>query len=67
MTPWTLSSKEVWRSTHERAGLLFKVCGVIAMLSMLVPKYSIWLVVLPIIFAGLYLVVFSYTEYRKQG
>ena len=37
------------------------------MLSMLVPKYSIWLVVLPIIFAGLYLVVFSYTEYRKQG
>jgi uncharacterized membrane protein len=67
MTPWTLSSEEVWRSTHERAGLLFKVCGVIAMLSMLVPKYSIWLVVLPIIFAGLYLVVFSYTEYRKQG
>jgi uncharacterized membrane protein len=66
-TPWTLSSDEVWRSTHEKAGLLFKVCGVIAVLSVLVPKYSIWLVVLPITLAGLYLVVFSYTEFKKTG
>lgn len=66
-TPWTLSSDEVWLSTHEKAGLLFKICGVIAVLSMLVPKYSIWLVVLPITFAGMYLVVFSYTEFRKMG
>ena len=66
-TPWTLSSDDVWRSTHERAGLLFKVCGVIALLSVLFPKYSIWLVVVPIIFAGLYLVVFSYYEFRKTG
>ncbi len=66
-TPWTLTSDEVWRSTHERAGLLFKVCGVIAVLSVLVPEYSIWLVVLPITFAALYLVVFSYTEFRKTG
>ncbi len=66
-TPWTLSSDEVWLSTHEKAGLLFKICGVIAVLSVLVPKYSIWLVVLPITFAGMYLVVFSYTEFRKMG
>ena len=66
-TPWTLSSDEVWRSTHEKAGLLFKVCGVIAILSVLVPEYSIWLVVLPILFTGLYLVGFSYYEFRKTG
>ena len=66
-TPWTLSSDEVWRSTHEKAGLLFKGCGVLAVLSVLIPSYSIWLVVFPITFAGLYLVVFSYTEFRKNG
>jgi len=66
-TPWTLSSNEVWRSTHEKAGMIFKVSGVIAVLSVLVPKYSIWLVVLPITLGALYLVVFSYTEFKKTG
>lgn len=66
-TPWTLSSEEVWRSTHEKAGLVFKVCGVIAILSMLVPKYSVWLVVLPILSGGIYLVTFSYLEFKKTG
>ena len=67
MTPWTLNSEEVWRSTHERAGLLFKVCGVIAMLSIPVTEYDVWHVVLPISITSVYLVAFSYTEYRKQG
>jgi len=66
-TPWTLSSDEVWRSTHEKAGLIFKVSGVIAVLSVLVPKYSIWLVVLPITLGALYLMVFSYTEFKKTS
>lgn len=66
-TPWTLSSDEVWRSTHEKAGLIFKVSGVIAVMSVLVPEYSIWLVVLPITLGALYLVVFSYTEFKKTG
>ena len=29
-TPWTLSSKTVWKKTHELGGKLFKIAGVIA-------------------------------------
>ena len=29
-TPWTLSSEEVWDSTHAMGAKLFKLCGVLA-------------------------------------
>ena len=29
-TPWTLSSKTVWKKTHELGGKLFKIAGVIS-------------------------------------
>jgi uncharacterized membrane protein len=64
-TPWTLSNEEVWRSTHEKAGVLFKINGMITVLGLLVPKYSIWLLLLSVFSTTLYLVVFSYTEYRR--
>jgi uncharacterized membrane protein len=64
-TPWTLSNEEVWRSTHERAGLLFKVSGVISVLSLLVPKYSFWVFMLSVLLTTVYLMVFSYTEHLR--
>ncbi len=64
-TPWTLSNEEVWRSTHERAGLLFKISGVISVLSLLVPKYSFWVFMLSVFLTTVYLMVFSYTEHLR--
>ena len=64
-TPWTLSNEEVWRSTHERAGVLSRICGIITVLGLFVPEYSIWLLLISVSLTTIYLVVFSYTEYRK--
>ena len=64
-TPWTLSNDEVWRSTHERAGILFKVCGAISVAGVLFPVYSIWLLVGSITLTAFYLVAFSYSEFQR--
>ena len=57
-TPWTLSGDEVWKRTHERAGPLFKVAGV-------VPTYAVLLVVVPVVAIAAYTTVYSYLEYRQ--
>ena len=32
-TPWTLSSERVWDKTHRLGGRLFKICGILSILS----------------------------------
>ena len=64
-TPWTLSNEDVWRTTHEKAGLLFKMWGVISMAGVLFPTASIYGLVVAITLGVIYLMVFSYREYRR--
>ncbi len=64
-TPWTLSNETVWRSTHEKAGLLFKIWGVIAVVGVFIPVYSIWVLVITITVSIIYLFAYSYREYRR--
>ncbi len=65
-TPWTLSNEVVWEKTHKLGGLLFKIVGVVCLLGILFEPYAFWLIIIPVILAGLYLVVYSYLEYQKQ-
>ena len=64
-TPWTLSDDEVWEKTHTRAGPLFKIAGIIAVLGALVPRYAIYLMVGPVILVAIYLTLYSYVEYQR--
>ena len=66
-TPWTLSSERVWKKTHARGGLLFKIAGIIALAGALFGKYSLWLILVPVLVVSVYLVVYSYLEYRREG
>jgi len=66
-TPWTLSSDKVWEATHKRGGMLFKICGIIALAGVFFPDHAIWLVVAPVIITAIYTFVFSYFEYKKTG
>ncbi|WP_433633789.1 SdpI family protein [Halomicrococcus sp. NG-SE-24] len=66
-TPWTLTSETVWERTHERAGTLFKLAAVAALVGVLVPQYAILFVVAPAVVASLYLVAYSYVEYRRTA
>ena len=65
-TPWTLSSKTVWKKTHELGGTLFKIAGVIAFAGVLAGKYAIWFILVPVLAVGVVTVVYSYFEYQKE-
>ena len=65
-TPWTLSDERVWDATHELGGRLFKACGVLAVVGVLVEGWlALALIMVPVLFAGVYLIYFSYYRYQK--
>jgi uncharacterized membrane protein len=65
-TPWTLSSEKVWDRTHAIGGRLFKIAGILALLGALLPGI-VWILILgPVLLISIYLVVYSYREYRKE-
>ncbi|MBU3934598.1 SdpI family protein [Patescibacteria group bacterium] len=65
-TPWTLSSDTVWDKTHKLGAKLFKVAGAVALIGVVAPKISFF-VLFSFIFAFvIYIVVYSYLEYQKE-
>jgi uncharacterized membrane protein len=65
-TPWTWSSEVVWGRTHELGAKLFKVCGVLAFMGIILEGWlAVLIIVAPIIVSGVYLVYFSYSDYQK--
>lgn len=65
-TPWTLSNERVWDATHELGGRLFKACGVLAVVGVLAEGWlALALIMAPVLFAGVYLIYFSYSKYQK--
>ncbi|MFC1648701.1 SdpI family protein [Nanoarchaeota archaeon] len=64
-TPWTLSSDEVWKKTHDLGAKLFFATGIIALFGFVFPDYTIWLILVPILVTVLVTVVYSYLEYQK--
>jgi uncharacterized membrane protein len=65
-TPWTLSSEEVWDRTHEVGSRLFMVSGGLAALGALAEGWlSLALIIVPVMFTGIYTVYYSYSEYQR--
>ncbi|MEK6892111.1 MAG: SdpI family protein [Nanoarchaeota archaeon] len=65
-TPWTLSSDAVWDKTHKIGGKLFKISGIIALIGILFPAYSVWFVIIPVLIATFYAIAYSYFEFKKE-
>jgi len=65
-TPWTLSSDQVWKKTHQLGGKLFKAAGVIAFLGVFFQNFAIYFVLVPAVGVSLYTTVFSHFEYQKE-
>jgi uncharacterized membrane protein len=65
-TPWTLSSERVWKKTHARGGTLFKVAGIVSMAGALFGPYALWFILVPVLAVSVYLVVYSYLEFRRE-
>jgi len=65
-TPWTLSSENVWDKTHAIGAKLFKIVGVVALLGVLFPNYTIFFVLVPVLVVAGYLIVYSYVAYQRE-
>ena len=65
-TPWTLSSKTVWKKTHELGGKLFKIAGIISCLGIFAGEYALWFVLIPTLSVAVITVSYSYYAYQKE-
>jgi len=64
-TPWTLSNETVWNKTHKLGARLFKGCALFSVLGLAFQQYAIWIILIPVVASALYLVVYSYVEFKK--
>jgi uncharacterized membrane protein len=64
-TPWTLASEEVWNRTHRVGGKWFKGAGLLALGGVVWPQWGVYFVLVPVLLAALYAMVYSYLEYQK--
>lgn len=66
-TPWTLSSDHVWAETHRVGGILFVICGVIALFGVFLPGMTaFWLLLGPLFASTIFLLIYSYVLYRRE-
>lgn len=65
-TPWTLSSERVWDKTHKQGAVVFKFAGILIILSMFFPENIFAVIIILAVVAILWLVVYSYLEFRKE-
>jgi uncharacterized membrane protein len=65
-TPWTLSSDTVWDETHRVGAQLFKISGALALVGAFFPDYAFWFLLVPVISASLFCVVYSYILFQRE-
>ncbi len=65
-TPWTLYSDSVWDATHRLGGKLFIASGAIALLALILPRFSMFFLLVPVLGTSLIAVVYSYILYRRE-
>lgn len=64
--PWTLSNEKVWEKTHQISGKLFKITGGIALLTIFIPNYALYFILIPIISVSIFTFVYSFLVYQKE-
>jgi len=65
-TPWTLSSKTVWKKTHQLGGKLFIIAGVISCAGIFAGAYALWFILVPVLAVSVITVMYSYYEFQKE-
>lgn len=65
-TPWTLSSDVVWNKTHRLGSWVFMISGMIGVFGFFLEGYlALFFLLVPVMAGSIFLVVYSYFEYRK--
>jgi uncharacterized membrane protein len=65
-TPWTLSSETVWDKTHQLGSYLFKGAGVLIFLSILIPAFSVQIILIASLGVSIISTVYSYIVYLQE-
>ncbi|HDR53726.1 MAG TPA: SdpI family protein [archaeon] len=66
-TPWTMSSDRVWVRTHRLGGRVFKIYGVLTVLTgLFLPGWAMTGLLISLLVISLGLVVYSYVEFKKE-
>jgi uncharacterized membrane protein len=64
-TPWTLSNERVWTETHRVGGKAFQIAAILTLGGLLLPQFAIIFILVPILAASFYPIIYSYVLYRK--
>lgn len=64
-TPWTLSSKEVWKKTHKLGSILFEAGAIVSLVGIFFPEHAFAFVLIPILLVSTILIIYSYIEHKK--
>lgn len=65
--PWAYTSQENWNATHRFGGRLWVIGGLLIMLCGLLPsQWSVWVMLISILFLAFVPMVYSYLYYRRQ-
>lgn len=65
-TPWTLSSDDVWRRTHEKTAPLLKFSAVFVLGALAFPEFMVYFVAVPAGAVALFSTVYSYKLYSEE-
>ena len=65
-TPWTLKKEKVWEKTNKTGGKLFRVAGVVALVGVFFQTQALFFIFVPLFLVAVYIVLYSYFEYRKE-
>ena len=65
-TPWTLSSEAVWDKTNKLGAKIFKIFGAASLLGVFLEGTYFFLLIIALVIASLYLIVYSYFAFRKE-
>lgn len=65
-TPWTLSSDDVWKKTHEKTAPLLKFSAVFALGALAFPDSVVYFVAVPAVIVALFSTLYSYKLYSEE-
>lgn len=65
-TPWTLNSENVWNKTHILGAKLFRISGILSILSAFITEYSFVIVIGSVLISTVIVFVYSYLEHKKE-
>jgi len=65
-TPWAMSSDTVWVKTNVRGGQMLQGAGLLMLLGLLSSTLFFIILLLSMVFVGIYTITYSYREYQKE-